>query len=220
MKSQSRILAFAMVLIALAVVAWFLLSPLFLSQSVDEAFPFELPDMEAASAMEPAEVEAALNDAMAEIDEEFVAALPEATAEALETKIMELSAVMPDHEMEEEMPDDADAWVVSAEGTFQDADNFHRGSGTAKVYQLGEERVLRLEDFNVTNGPDLHVLLVENIEGGRDEMGEYVDLGQLKGNMGNQNYEIPDGVDIEAFGGVMIYCMPFHVVFSTAPFGG
>ncbi len=79
--------------------------------------------------------------------------------------------------------------------------------------------MLRFEAFDVTNGPDLHVLLVENIDGtNHNEIGEYVDLGALKGNMGNQNYEIPADVDLSHYAGVMIYCMPFHVVFSTAAF--
>ena len=47
-------------------------------------------------------------------------------------------------------------------------------------------------------------------------MAGFVDLGKLKGNRGNQNYEIPDGVDVAAQGSVVIYCMPFHVIFSVA----
>ena len=47
-------------------------------------------------------------------------------------------------------------------------------------------------------------------------MGNYIDVGALKGNIGNQNYEIADGTDIAAFNSVVIYCVPFHVVFSTA----
>ncbi len=97
---------------------------------------------------------------------------------------------------------------------FTGADAFHEGSGSAAIFQQGDTRILRFEDFMVTNGPDLHVLLVENTEG---DMGEYVDLGSLKGNVGSQNYEIPADIDLSQFSGVMIYCMPFHVSFSTAP---
>ena len=45
----------------------------------------------------------------------------------------------------------------------------------------------------------------------------YVDLGKLKGNKGNQNYEIPDDVDIASMRSVTIYCKPFQVIFSVAP---
>ena len=69
----------------------------------------------------------------------------------------------------------------------------------------------------MTNGPDLHVLLaVGSKPTGKEDLGQYVDLGELKGNLGNQNYPIPDDIDLESFQSVVIYCVPFHVVFSTA----
>ena len=43
--------------------------------------------------------------------------------------------------------------------------------------------------------------------------------GSLKGNIGNQNYEIPVNVDVTGYGSVVIYCAPFHVIFATAPLG-
>lgn len=108
--------------------------------------------------------------------------------------------------------------VELASGTFLDADATHRGSGSARVYELEDgSRLLRLEDFEVTNGPDLHVLLVPHPDPtGRDDVAGYLDLGELKGNIGNQNYEIPDDVDLSEYGSVVIYCAPFHVLFSTA----
>lgn len=132
--------------------------------------------------------------------------------------MMEMAAKMPDHEMAEELPASSTEWVVAAQGAFRDFDSFHKGTGTATIFQLGDQRVLRFENFEVTNGPDLHVLLVENVDAsGRSDMGEFVDLGSLKGNVGNQNYEIPVDVDLANFNGVMIYCVPFHVIFATAP---
>ena len=109
--------------------------------------------------------------------------------------------------------------MIVAQGEFVDADSAHQGSGTATIFQQGDSRILRFENFESTNGPDLHVLLVENIAGTRsEELGNYIDLGQLKGNIGSQNYDIPADVDLSQYSGVMIYCMPFHVVFSTAAF--
>jgi hypothetical protein len=79
---------------------------------------------------------------------------------------------------------------------------------------------LRFEDFSVTNGPDLHVLLaVDPAPASREDLGDYVDLGSLKGNLGSQNYEIPPGTDLSQFKSVVIYCVPFHVVFATATLG-
>ena len=56
-----------------------------------------------------------------------------------------------------------------------------------------------------------------NPEGGSDiHEGDYIDLGKIKGNIGNQNYPLPAGVDPSMFNSVVIYCKPFHVVFSVA----
>ena len=102
-------------------------------------------------------------------------------------------------------------------GTFRDKDRVCRGSDRATIYQLEDEtNVLRLEDLDVTNGPDLHVLLMVDSEG-RDKSQGYIDLGKLKGNIGNQNYPIPDDLVFSDYHTVMTYYQPFHVVFSTAP---
>ena len=107
-----------------------------------------------------------------------------------------------------------------AMGSFKDADAFHRGSGTATIYRTPDgSEVLRLEDLNVTNGPALHVVLSTHPDPERSEQVKqegYVDLGDLKGNRGNQNYPIPAGVDTSIHKSVVIYCYPFAVVFSVA----
>jgi len=79
--------------------------------------------------------------------------------------------------------------------------------------------VLRLENLDVTNGPDLHVYIspVASPEG-RDEVSApgSETVGRLKGNIGNQNYEVPADYEIPADGSVVIYCKRFHVLFSIA----
>jgi len=101
-------------------------------------------------------------------------------------------------------------------GQLMDEDFFHKGSGKATIYQLEDgANVLRLKDLSVTNGPDLHILLLEDPSGRNKDAG-YIDLGSLKGNRGNQNYPLPDGTDAAIYQSVMIYCQPFHVIFSTA----
>ncbi len=110
--------------------------------------------------------------------------------------------------------------VAVLKGAFVDADSFHLGEGTATIYQTGDGMLtLRLEDFAVTNGPALSVLLSSHPAPARsDELGKYLDLGPLKGNKGNQNYQIdlPRQTVITEYASVVIYCVPFHVVFSTA----
>lgn len=121
--------------------------------------------------------------------------------------------------MEEPMMADVAGALLT--GTFVDIDVVHRGSGTATIVELADGSfMLRLEDdFMVTRGPDLHVFLSgseepRNSDGVMTEPA--LDLGQLKGNMGSQNYEIPASFDVSNAKSVVIYCVPFRVVFSTA----
>ena len=105
-------------------------------------------------------------------------------------------------------------------GAFRDADDFHKGSGEATVYRGPDGTLLlRLENFKVTNGPELHVVLSPHEDPKTQQqvmLAGWVDLGKLKGNVGNQNYFIPDNVDVNAQQSVVIYCKPFHVIFSVA----
>ncbi len=207
-----------LVVAAVLVIGWFLVSPLFINRTVDEAFPFTLPsdsEMASMTASEKSDLESA-----------FFAALPdeaatdelsdEDMAEVTDRVMVAAAAVMADTEAADDAM--ADEWIVVVQGSFSDADSFHRGSGSATVFQMGDERVLRFEDFTATNGPDLHVILTRDpAPSSRAEVGsDYVDLGSLKGNVGNQNYELPAGLDLSDYQGVVIYCMPFHVVFATA----
>ncbi|HJR85360.1 MAG TPA: DM13 domain-containing protein [Nitrososphaeraceae archaeon] len=98
-------------------------------------------------------------------------------------------------------------------GNFIDAgDGFHKAEGIAKVIELTDGRTfLRLENLKTTNGPDLYVYLST----GKD-VSEIVDLGKLKGNIGNQNYEIPAGTDLSKFNNVLIWCKAFSTLFGSA----
>jgi hypothetical protein len=105
-------------------------------------------------------------------------------------------------------------------GQFRDQDRFHKGSGTATIYRLADgSQLLRLEDFQVTNGPDLRVILTrsQTPEAAGQVTGPgHLELSKLKGNMGNQNYPIPDDADVSTFNSVVIFCKPFKVIFSVA----
>ena len=106
------------------------------------------------------------------------------------------------------------------EGSFTDADGVHRGSGTATLFELvGGASVLRFTDFDVTNGPDLKVWLVkaEEVASSSDvTASEWVSLGPLKGNKGDQNYIIPVDVNADDYPSVVIWCEQFSVLFSAA----
>ncbi len=100
--------------------------------------------------------------------------------------------------------------VISlAEGSFSSLSRY-TVTGNATVLNDGsEQRFLRFEGFESTNGPDLNVYL-------RADDGEFIDLGNLKGNIGDQNYEIPVDVDLERFNTVEIWCVRFGVGFGEA----
>jgi len=76
------------------------------------------------------------------------------------------------------------------------------------------KRVLRFEDFSVTNGPALSVYLVRSADGNVDS--GFLDLGKLKGNKGNQNYDLSEDIDLASYKSVIIWCVPFGVTFATA----
>jgi hypothetical protein len=132
--------------------------------------------------------------------------------------IVGLTESMPDKIMDEPMPTGETATnqpaQVVAQGEFQAFNSSYTGEGTATIYQLSDgSYILRFEDFRSTNGPDLHVILSNESDGLTEES---LDLAPLKGNIGNQNYEISGDTDVTQFKSVIIYCVPFQVIFSTA----
>ena len=108
---------------------------------------------------------------------------------------------------------------VLAKGEFHKADK--AGSGTVTLYQLADgKRVLRLTDFSVDNGPDLHVRLIA-ADDAKDTASvakaDHVELGKLKGNKGSQNYDLPENVDLSKYKVVSIWCNRFSVNIAAAP---
>jgi hypothetical protein len=122
-------------------------------------------------------------------------------------------------------PPDATGPTRLASGTF-DSRNRYTVEGEATVYELDDgSRTLRLEGFSSTNGPDLFVYLAA--AGSADSAAaldeDHVNLGVLKGNVGNQNYTIADGIDLDRYDTVVIWCRRFTVGFGAAdltPIGG
>ena len=108
---------------------------------------------------------------------------------------------------------------VLAKGEFHKAEK--AGKGTATVYQLADgKRVLRLTDFETDNGPDLHVRLIA-ADDAKDTASvakaDFVELAKLRGNKGNQNYDLPKDVDLSKYKVVSIWCNRFSVNFAAAP---
>ena len=102
-------------------------------------------------------------------------------------------------------------------GTFMGADEFHFGSGTARLIETAPGIwTLRFEQFSVRNGPDLYVYLSPDAAGYVDGA---VELGVLQATDGDFNTEIPAGTDVDAVRSVVIWCKQFAVEFAVATLG-
>lgn len=175
-------LAFGIGGVIVLAVAYLLISPLFIDETVDEDLPFQ-----------------------------------NVTAEEQE-QIMAEARDGPDTVMAEDMPQ---RWPELLRiGTFRDQDVIHKGAGDAKIYRLESgELLLRFENFRVTNGPALVVVLSSHPNPqNADELAEgKVQVAELKGNVGDQNYILDSAIKIEGIGSAIIYCRAFGVIFSVAP---
>jgi hypothetical protein len=106
---------------------------------------------------------------------------------------------------------------VLATGEWRDLD--HPTSGTVAVVESEGSRSLVFADLRSDNGPDLHVYLSPADPAAEDPLDGAVRIGGLKGNLGDQVYPLPDGIEIERFRSVLIWCDRFSVGFGVAPLG-
>ncbi len=106
-----------------------------------------------------------------------------------------------------------------ASGTFHSV--LHPTNGTATVYRIGDgSRVLRFTNFKTSNGPDVHVYMVATNDANDNasvERAGFIDLGTIKGNLGDQNYVLGPDVDLSKYRSVSVWCKRFSVNFGTAP---
>ena len=108
-----------------------------------------------------------------------------------------------------------------AQGEF--VSHEHSTTGSVRILRLADgSRVLRIDGLDTSDGPDLKVWLTDaRVIEGREgwhvfDDGAYTNLGDLKGNKGNQNYAIPDGVKLTSYRSVTIWCDRFNVSFGAA----
>ncbi|WP_149359544.1 DM13 domain-containing protein [Lolliginicoccus suaedae] len=195
---RSILLVLAACLLVALLVLLYLFQPwkLFVDETVDEASPFSTSTTTAAAPASPA---------------------PDAQAPANEAP----DAQAPDAQAPANSPPADEGPRMIARGTF--ISHEHATSGSVVVYESPDgSRVLRIEDLRTSNGPDLKVWLTDApvIEGFDGwwvfDDGQYVDLGALKGNIGNQNYEIPPDADLSELTSVSVWCARFRVSFGAA----
>jgi hypothetical protein len=208
--------AAAVIAVIAGAVGLYLFQPwlLFVDEEVSEA----LPVAAAAASEEPMTEESMTEESMTEepMDEEPMG------EESMTDESMDGEAT------EEPMADEPSAPAAPPAGPVELArgeliSHEHATTGTARVLQLEDgSRVLRLEGLDTSNGPDLRVWLTDApVIEGRDgwfvfDDGASVDLGELKGNQGDANYEIPADVDLDALTSVSIWCARFAVSFGAA----
>jgi hypothetical protein len=182
------------ILIVLIVLGWYFIAPSFDVVEADEPLPVAdepIPVVESAASVKIMD-----DSALDHMDDSMKAKFME-----------ELDDVAGDEmPMEDEMPDDVSTLM---RGTFKP--KAHDVQGTAKIINSGGKKILRFEDFETTNGPRLHIYLSADL-GASD----YVDLGKIKATKGNVNYELEESVDTEKYNKVLVWCVPFKVLFSYA----
>lgn len=192
------------VLVVLIVLVWFQPQALLFDRVVDEEFP-GITSTPAAIDDQHVEESGDANERRAtdqDVDEPDAAAEPTADATATQDPV-------------------ADEPVALAVGSFESR-NRYTVTGTATTYELPDgRRILRLEEFESTNGPDLFVYLTVGDHADDDATldAEFVNLGVLRGNVGNQNYDIPDEVDLSRYDSVVIWCRRFTRSFGVADLG-
>jgi hypothetical protein len=87
----------------------------------------------------------------------------------------------------------------------------HEVTGRALLIEAGGKRIVRFEDFETINGPDLRIYLSADL--GADDI---IDLGAIRATKGNVNYELPPGTDTTKYKNVLVWCRAFRVLFSYA----
>lgn len=112
-----------------------------------------------------------------------------------------------------------DSATVLVSGNFHGV--AHETKGVAAIYELPSgEKVLRFSEFETSNGPDVQVYLVAADDANDSETvtkAEFIHIGALKGNIGDQNYDLPADVDLDKYKAVTVWCRRFGVNFGTAP---
>ena len=112
-------------------------------------------------------------------------------------------------DMASKLGSDSQSIIYSKQGSFVGLKG-NNAKGKAIIISAGKVAFLRFQDFEVTNGPDLHVYMTSG-----DNISTGMDLGKLKGSIGDQNYAL-NGVDLKNYDTVVIYCQPFHIYFAQA----
>ena len=198
-------------LVAAGAFGWWTISPLFIDKVVEDELDPELAalleESDASAAPVPAEepvVESSTVVDQASSAEEVSETLPPAAATN--------DAVTSELIAEPVTPTPAPEPTSSVSGPFSIVDTpGHPATGNVRVIQTPEQSIVRYENYDGTNGPDLKVWLTNDLEAT-----DFVSLGRAKGNQGNINYTVPANVDVDDYRYVITWCEAFGVLFDYA----
>jgi len=180
-------IAIAVVVLIIGFVSYYLISPIFNVQEVNDAAPVSVSTSE----------------------DTLMASGFEDLSEAQQ---IEMSRQMSEaNELEKETMDDTAVNQNAPIASEVKSTVGHPASGVVRVFDTPAGQVIRFEDFETINGPRLHLYLSKDIEGT-----DYIDLGPIRGTTGNINYEVPEGIDLSEYKYVMHWCVPFNVLFNYA----
>ena len=200
----------AIVIIIIGVGAYYLASPLFISTEVNEPLPTSAIESEAYQKFITMSEEEKLDTAKQMSPEEIEDIMT--TASKINNSIDESMDQV--QQLQQQTQNTMTTASTLRTGSFVGiGDGIHNAEGEAKVipFQDGDSNILRLENLRVTNGPDLYVYLATD-----KTASDFVNIGKLKANNGNQNYDIPAGTDLTKYDTVLIWCRPFSVLFGSA----
>ena len=201
----------AIVIIIIGVGAYYLASPLFISTEVNEPLPTSAVESEAYQKFITMSEEEKLDIAKQMSPEEREDIMT--SASKINNSIDESMDQVQQQQQQQTQNTITTASTLRTGSFFGVGDGIHNAEGEAKVipFQDGDSNILRLENLRVTNGPDLYVYLATD-----KTASDFVNIGKLKANNGNQNYDIPAGTDLTKYDTVLIWCRPFSVLFGSA----
>ena len=203
----------AAIVIIIGAGAYYLASPLFISTEVNEPLPTSAVESEAYQKFITMSEEEKLDNAKQMSPEERNEIMT--IASKINNSVNESMDQI--KQQQEKTQNTITTASTLRTGSFVGVgDGIHNAEGEAKIipFQDGDKNILRLENLRVTNGPDLYVYLATD-----KTTSDFVNVGKLKANNGNQNYEIPAGTDLTKYDTVLIWCRPFSVLFGSAELG-
>lgn len=197
------LIAFGVVI--LGAVAWYLISPFFRVVETDEASPLDRAALSQPPQSAPLAV-GNVQDAMDTMDEKTRIAF-ERAVDAAAKNIKEMQDPVPSGSVSAGQTPTGP--ILAAQGLFMP--RAHDVKGKALLIEQGEKKILRFEDFETINGPDLYIFLSSELG-----IGDAVTLGRIRATRGSANYEVPDGTNTSRYNKVLVWCRPFGVLFSYA----